>query len=60
MLFSYVASISVIGAGFIYFDKDKFDELSTALSWNTVKYYHKANIEMKILKPDAENEKDRN
>ena len=59
MLFSYVASISVIGAGFLYcYDKDKFDELSTALSWNTVKYYHKANIEMrKFLKPDAENKK---
>jgi len=56
---SYVASLSVVGAGFLYcFDKEKFDEISNKLSWNTVKYYHKANIEMrKFLEKDTENKK---
>ena len=56
---SYVASLSVVGAGFLYcYDKEKFDELSNKVTWNTVKYYHKANIEMrKFLEDDDKSKK---
>lgn len=56
---TYVASLSVVGAGFLYcYDKKKFDELSGKITWNTVKYYHKANIEMKkFLENDVNSKK---
>jgi hypothetical protein len=50
----YLAGISAVGTvGFgllFYYDRDTADEISTNVSWNAVKAYHKANLEIDNLK----------
>lgn len=56
----YLASISVVGGGILYcYDKEKFNELSQKLSWETVKCYHKVNNTVKNAIKDLEKQQKR-
>ena len=58
--FGYLASISVMGGGILYcYDKEKFNELSQKLSWETVKCYHKINNTVKNALKDLEKQQKR-
>ena len=44
-------SISVVGYGFLYFvDRDRAEDIAQTVSWNAVKLYHKANLELEKTK----------
>jgi len=46
-----ISAVGTIGFGFLYiFDRESADELTTNVSWNAVKAYHKANLEYDNLK----------
>ena len=51
----YLASISVMGAGILFcVNRERFDELSEKISWETVKYYHNINNKIKRAVKDIE------
>ena len=48
MYIGYLTSISLSGQEYLYCcNKEKFDELTEKIGWNSVRYYHKINIEMR-------------
>ena len=56
----YLASISVVSGGILYcYDKEKFNEFSQKLSWETVKCYHKVNNTVKNAIKDLEKQQKR-
>lgn len=53
----YLTSISLSGIGLLYCcNKDKFYELTESIGWNSVRYYHKINIEMKKFINNMDNQ----
>jgi hypothetical protein len=47
-LIGYLGSLSIVGAGILYcYDKEKFQEISQTISWESVKCYHKVNNKVK-------------
>ena len=56
MYIGYLTSISLSGAGLLYCcNKEKFYELTEKIGWNSVRYYHKINIEMRKFINNMEN-----
>jgi hypothetical protein len=57
-LMGYFASISIVGAGILYcYDKEKFQEVSQTISWESVKCYHKVSNKVKNAIKDLDEKK---